>query len=292
MAREILPFYPMISTKMTPNIIKIIAGVLLLPLIVSGQTLDPDITINAERLDPTKQAVLQTLERDLTDYINNYDYTDDTYGTIVPLVMRIYIQQASETSSNITFNAQVLVTNGTDQRYFDSGWEFPYNSGQVLRHNVYNPLTGVIDFYAYLILGGEVDTYGKLSGTPYYNAANEIANQAKSSSYSTGWRNRINRLDDLQSHRDLRLLKYTFFDAYWDYQESNIEEAKIGFNDAMDLLKKILNHNREDKYTKIFLDGQAENFAWLAAKLKDATALQTLTTLDPDNKDTYQSYLQ
>ncbi|MBS1271330.1 MAG: hypothetical protein MAGBODY4_00459 [Candidatus Marinimicrobia bacterium] len=277
---------------MRTNIVKIVILWLALPLMAIGQKLDPDITINAERLDPTKQAVIQTLERDITDYISTYDYTDDTYGTVIPLVMRIHIQQASETNSNIIFNAQILVTNGTDQRYFDTSWEFPYNSGLVFRHNVYNPLTGVIDFYCYIVLAGEVDTYGKLAGTPYYNAANEIANQARGSSYNTGWRNRIQRLDDLQNHRDLRLLKYTFFDAYWDYQESNIKDAKIGFKDAMDLLKKILNHNREDKYTKIFLDGQAKNFAWLAAKLKDAKALQALANLDPDNEETYQSYLQ
>lgn len=266
--------------------------VLLLPIFGSGQVLDPDISINAERLEPTQQSILQNLETDLEEYITSYDYTEDTYGTVVPFILQIYIQQASESGSDVTFTAQLMITNGGDQRYFDKGWEFPYNTGQVLQHEVYSPLTSVVDFYAYLVLAGEVDTYGKLAGTQYYNAASEIANQARTSGYNKGWRDRITRLDDLKNHRDLRMLKYTFFDAYWDYQESKIKDAKIGFNDAIRLVQEILGKNLQDKYTKMFLNGQAENFAWLAAKLEDAEALRTLAELNPKNKETYNSYLQ
>ena len=280
---------------MTQFIKHTITGIIItvaLPCLLLAQRLDPDITISADRLDPTKQAVLRTLEQDLKEYISTYDYTDDTYGTVVPIILQIYVQQATDSGSDIIFTAQILVTNGTDQRYFDSSWEFPYNSGQILQHNIYSPLTGVIDFYAYLILAGEVDTYGKLAGTQFYNAAMEIATQARNAAYNTGWRTRINRLDDLQTHRNLRLLKYTFFDAYWDFQESNIKDAKIGFEQALNLVQEILGRNREDKYTKIFLEGQAENFAWLAAKLNKPRALQSLSKIDPENKDIYQSFLQ
>jgi len=261
------------------------------PFVLFGQKLNAKITVQADRLEPTYQNALQNLASDLEQYINNYDYSDNTYNTVIPFIMQIYVQQTNDTGSDVTFSSQVLVTNGTDQRYFDKQWEFPYTNGQTFQHGIYTPITSVVDFYSYLLLAGEVDKYGKLSGTPYYNSAQDVANQGNKSSYG-GWRSRFNRLDDLQNQRELRLLKYTFFDAYWDFQESNVRDAKIGFETSMDLLRKIFNHNEDDKYTKIFLDGQAEKFAWLAKQLKNRVALTNLISMDPDNKDIYQSYLQ
>lgn len=258
---------------------------------VRGQQLKATVTVQADRLDPTYQNYLENFKYDVEQYINNYEYTDGTYGTQVPVTYNVYIEQASETGSQTTYSAQLLVTDGSNQRYFDKNWEFSYSSGQVYQHGIYTPVTAVVDFYAYLLLAGEVDTYGRLAGTPYYNTALSIANQASRSGLGTGWRDRLKLLDDLQNHRDLRSLKYTFFDAYWDYQESSVADARIGFTDTMDLIQKILDHNRDDKYTKIFLEGTADKVGWLAAQLKNYDALKTLSTIDPDNKNVYQRYL-
>jgi len=258
---------------------------------IYGQQIEADITVHAKRLEPTYQNTLQTLQEDLEEYVNNYEYTDNTYNTTVPMIVQIYVQQANESGTEISFSAQLLVTNGTDQRYFDKSWEFPYSAGNMFQHGSYHPITGVIDFYAYILLAGEVDTYAKLGGTPYYNSAQEIANQSGSSGYNTGWRSRLQRLNDLQDHRKLRLLRFTFYDAYWDLQESSLEDARAGLQQSMELIREILGRNRGDKYTKIFLDGNVDKFGWLAQELGNTEALQTLTDLDPDNKSTYQSYL-
>ncbi len=255
------------------------------------QKLESTINIQADRLDPSQQSKLQTLTQDLEQYINSYDYTDNAFGTKVPITYQIFIQAAAQSGANDVYTAQVLVTNGVDQRYFDKSWEFPYAPGQILKHEIYSPLTGVIDYYAYLVLAGTVDTYAKLAGTQYYNSAQEIINLAENSGFSKGWRDRIDKLNILQNHRDFRVMKYEFFDAYWDIQEDKAKDARVSFKDTMDLLNKIFNANRDDKYTKIFLAGQADKFAWVAAKLGDAKALETLSRVDPDNKDTYQSYL-
>jgi len=256
---------------------------------LAAQTLTPSITVQAERLDPGYQADLNNLQNDILQYMSEYDYTDNVYNTTIPVVYQIYLEQARETGTQTTFNAQLLVTNGSDQRYFDDSWEFPYNSGQIFQHGIYNAITAVIDFYAYLVLAGEVDKYGKLAGTTYYNTAQEITNRA--GGLGRGWSDRIQRLDDLENHRDLRLLKYTFFDAYWDYQEANYSDARIGFQSAIDLIQKILDRNRDDKYTMIYLDGQARVIAQLAADLEIYTALETMIALNPSNEAVYQEFL-
>ncbi len=208
------------------------------------------------------------------------------------MIVEVYVQQVSESGSELSFSAQLLVTNGTDQRYFDKSWEFPYSAGQMFQHGMYHPVTGVLDFYAYILLAGEVDTYAKLGGTSYYNSALEVVTNGQSSGYGSGWRNRRQRLNDLQDHRNLRLLRFTFFDAYWNYQEGSVEDARSGFDGSIDLMKEILNRNRDDKYTKIFLDGNADKVGWLGRQLNRKAALKQLAKMDPDNEDIYLSHLQ
>lgn len=50
--------------------------------------------------------------------------------------------------------------------------------------NKFDPLMSFINFYVYLILGFDYDTYSQLSGTNYFQRAMSICNQA---SGSIGW---------------------------------------------------------------------------------------------------------
>jgi len=269
----------------------ILAAFLAIPLLVSAQEIDADITMQTERLDGSEQQNLENLRFDLEQYIESYEYTDNAYNTVIPFIVQIYIQSCSQSATENIYSATLLITNGTDQRYYDKSWEFSYREGTNFQHNIYHPVTGVIDFYVYLVIAGEVDTYGKLAGTPYYNQALEISNKGGSTGFASGWRDRVRRLDDLKNHRDLRLLKFSFFDAYWDFQESNIRDAQIGFTESLDLLQDIFQVNSDDKYTKVFLDGQADKIGWLAEQLDRRDALRRLINMDPDNEDIYRVYM-
>ncbi len=273
------------------KIIVVCTLVFLVPSMGLSQQLDADITIQSERLDASERQNLENMQYDLEQYLESYEYTDNAYGTVIPFIVQVYIQSGSQTATENVYSATLLVTNGTDQRYYDKSWEFSYREGTTFQHNVYHPVTGVIDFYVYLIIAGEVDTYGKLAGTPYFNQALEISNQGGSTGFASGWRDRVRRLDDLKNHRDLRLLKFTFFDAYWDYQEKNIRDAQIGFTESLNLLQEIFAVNSDDKYTKVFLDGQADKIGWLAEQLDRRDALRRLISMDPDNEDIYQVYM-
>ena len=71
-------------------------------------------------------------------------------------------------------------------RIFDDKWEFTYLKNQPIykNENKLDPLMSFINFYVYLILGFDYDTYSQLSGTNYFQRAMSICNQA---SGSIGW---------------------------------------------------------------------------------------------------------
>jgi hypothetical protein len=63
----------------------------------------------------------------------------------------------------------------------DSNWRFQYNRGQplIFNPNSFNALTSLLDFYAYMILGYDYDTFSELGGTPHFERAREISELAQ-----------------------------------------------------------------------------------------------------------------
>src|SRR6185369_8258596 len=75
-------------------------------------------------------------------------------------------------------------------RVKDATWEFDYLRGQPLTRDEfrYDPLLSFLDYYAYMIIGYDADTYKVGDGTPYFEKSFEIVNRAKSGgSGSKGW---------------------------------------------------------------------------------------------------------
>jgi hypothetical protein len=65
-------------------------------------------------------------------------------------------------------------------RILDEKWEFIYQPGQRMRHDEFSaePLTDFLDFYAYLIIGMDLESYETGSGDPSFRKALNICNGA------------------------------------------------------------------------------------------------------------------
>ena len=104
--------------------------------------------------------------------------------------IRARIQVLIETVQKKTFEkiykAQFLISSESGENFYDKIWEFPYEPSFPLEHSksLFDPLTHFLDFYAYMILAGELDTYDLLQGTPLYDRALDIASQGVLSQYS------------------------------------------------------------------------------------------------------------
>src|SRR5258706_990961 len=75
-------------------------------------------------------------------------------------------------------------------RLLDDSWEFDYTRYQPFIHNdiSFNPLLSFVDFYMYLVLGYDFDTYGSLDGTPYFQKAMDIVSKSRGApNAGKGW---------------------------------------------------------------------------------------------------------
>ena len=264
------------------------------PDIVMAQSVICEVSVEATRLTPKEQNDLRNLARSMESYINEFEYTDESYDVTFEMKMQVFVETVSEAGSEKLYHAQVAISNNYDQRYFDKRWIFVYRPNDPLYHSgVFHTITSFLDFYVNLQLGGEFDLIEPLQGSRYYSAAREIAGRAKTSSYSQGWKNRAIRVDELTSNWRLREAKGKYSDfLYFLSEENKPDEALKNFRDFLKLFSDIFDLNSLDKYSIEFLNAHTTELCDALFYYRDPDLYEDLITVNPTNRKTYQSYIE
>ena len=162
-----------------------------------GQELDCQVSVNYESIDATEYAFLDDLPQRIEEYMNQQSWTEDRFQNYerIECSMTIYVLEALSLTE---FRTRLVVATrrpiyGTTQtttvtRFNDANWQFTYAQGQPLLSDLqrYDPLTSVLDFYAFVMLGYDYDTFSEEGGTPYFEEARRLVNLAQSSG-AAGW---------------------------------------------------------------------------------------------------------
>lgn len=276
-----------------------------------GQELACRVQIDRSQLSGSEFSFLDDLERRVEEYMNTQNWTEDRFLPFeqVACSMQIVVLEAVSLSE---FRARLIVTarrpiHDTAQstivvRLNDPEWQFEYGRGTSLTHdlNQYDPLTSVLDFYAYVILGYDYDTFSELGGTPHLETARRIADEAKGSG-DPGWstvstdRNRRQLIDELlaQRHQPLRRAYYRYHLQGLDRFVKDPEAARKSVFDVVETLRE-LSRNVSNSYpldiffstkyqelTAIFADGDLSNRAY-----------NLLTQIDPSHSSEYEELAQ
>jgi len=261
-----------------------------MPVYAMAQVIAAKVEIDYEHLPMEEHKYLENFSEQIEDYLNNYSWTDDEYETDVEVNINIIIETVTEKSFERIYKTQFLIKSGTGESFYDKEWEFPYQQGYFFEHNKvqFDPLCNFLDYYAYLILAGELDIYGTALGTPFYDAAQDIANRGILSQYSRGWNNRISELLKITNvrTRPLREAKPDFFEAVYLLEEGKIERAKqYGFK-VLDAIEKVIREQPNNRYLRLFFDAHYIKFAQIFKE--DEEALNRLIGYDNKHRETYR----
>ncbi len=163
----------------------------------SAQELLCTIRVEFSSLGGNEFDFLNDLEDEIEQYYNNRAWTDDRFREIERIDCNVRIE-ILEAQGLDRFTAQIVVgarrpiyaTRSSTQimQVSDTDWQFQYNRGQplIFDTNRYDSLTSLLDFYAFMILGYDYDTFSELGGTPYFEQAREISELAQSQG-DPGW---------------------------------------------------------------------------------------------------------
>jgi hypothetical protein len=243
--------------------------------------------------------------------MNSQRWTDDEFlpHERIACSLQIVILESVSLSE---FRARLIVTSrrpihGTSQstvvtRINDSEWQFEYGRGTSLNFNVqqYNPLTSVLDFYAYVILGYDYDTFSERGGTEHFETARRIANLAEGSG-DPGWsavgsqRNRRQLISDLlsQRHRPLREVYYRYHLNGLDRFVKDPPAARETVMETVETLQT-LDRNLTNSYPlDLFFSTKYQELTSIFAEGDlGSQAYNLLTQIDPSHSSEYNRLVE
>ncbi|MCE1190156.1 MAG: DUF4835 family protein [Ignavibacteria bacterium] len=211
---------------------KIFALIFLFACAAAGfaQELDATVTVNFQNLPQLNKENLVRFENDLKNYVNSTRFSGQEWRyQKIKCSFNISINTATGDNS---YMAQVVVISQRNihktsdftmlLRIFDNNWSFNYEKNQQLISNptTFNSLLSFIDYYALLIIGMENDSWDKLSGTPFFAKANEIALMGANTPQKKGWEstsgtyNRRDFTENLLSEK-YRVVREAFADYHY-----------------------------------------------------------------------------
>jgi hypothetical protein len=170
--------------------------VLISPYLYS-QELNCNVIVNFQNVPVKNRELLVDFKNVVENYMNTTRFTDLNWdGDKIDCSLNIFFTSAG---SDVSYSAQIVVVsqrpvfqstrNSALLTLNDAEWSFNYEVGQSMYANfdAFDALTSLLDFYALIIVGFDMDTWEEFGGTPYFKKAFDIVNLASTSSNKTGW---------------------------------------------------------------------------------------------------------
>lgn len=199
----------------------------LFPSFLLAQELNFKVIVNADQIQTTDRAIFKDMERAFANFLNTRKWTTDTYknyekinGTLFLNITKMPSIGVFAANAQITAARPVFNTNYETVlfNFADREWEFEYIESFPLEYNdntYIGNLTSMMAFYAYIVLGMDYDSFSELGGTPYFQKALTVVNNAQSSN-RPGWqalgsnRNRYALIENLNNPQMVELRKNTY----------------------------------------------------------------------------------
>ncbi|MFB6272707.1 MAG: DUF4835 family protein [Salinibacter sp.] len=308
-----LPFPAVVQLFETFCVVGLLLAAGLVAPPVEAQELDCRVQIDDSQIGGVESdyAFLDDLEQKMQEYLNKRDWTDDQFlpHERISCSMQVVLLEAVSISE---FRARLAVTSrrpiyGTSQssivlRVNDPEWRFEHTRGASLQYDLdrYNSLTSVLDFYAFLILGYDYDTFSPLGGTPYFEKARAVADRAEGngdpgwSSVGTG-QNRVQLLSDLldQRHEPLRRVYYKYHRKGLDRFVNKTDAARQSVLEALKTMQKLTQRLSRSYALDVFFQTKYEELTALFSGSDLASqAHGLLVQMDPSHSSTYDKLTQ
>lgn len=267
-----------------------------------AQELKAVVIINAEQTGKADLQVFKTLERSLTEFINNTRWTDRDFKQQERIDCSFNII-VSEVDSN-SFLATVQVQSarpiyGSDYtspvfNYNDRSFNFNYTEFQPL---IFNPnsfdsnLVSVMAFYAYTIIGFDANSFKQADGIKYFQTARQIVTTAAPSNErgwnaSDGAQSRFRLNEDLLSpnFKEFSNVIYDYHRKGLDLMSFDVKLSKNNIAEAVIQLKEMYKRRPNNFLTRVFFDSKAEEITSIFSggpQVNIVDLLETLNRISP-----------
>ena len=278
-----------------------------------AQELNCNININSEQVEGSNKSVFVTLKKSISEFVNNRKWTELTYANTerIECTMNIIVKKMDID----VFTAEIQVQSrrpvynssyySTLFNFKDNNFTFKYKEFDQLEMNentITSNLTAVLAYYAYIIIGYDMDSYSRLGGTPYFLAAENIVNSAQGADL-TGWKafespkNRyalVNNLTD-EAFKKFRSFVYDYHRLGLDEMMSNSANARGKIAEGLPLIREANRARPSAIIISTFMDAKSDELVNIFSKgnQKEKTdAVEILSDVNPTQTSRYEKILK
>ena len=260
-----------------------------------GQFVEVNVDLDMRRLSEGDRQLFNSMAVDMKHYYLNTQFSQDVSDLKMNIDVHLVLESVSQGGSQTTINAQAIFTNNEDQYFYAKDIQFPYSKGQkIIFTSSFDPLSSLLNYYAFMFIATELDTWSYLGGTAFFNRAVELSDMGKDSDWPQGWDDRWKKTRKIKNNQELRSMRYNFFKALDAVSATKVDInlIKISMYTFYEDLQAIDKKWGSNKETLKFLDAYHVSIAELLAVLQIREGLELLIVYDHDNKKVYESYLK
>jgi hypothetical protein len=281
---------------------------------LDAQELKCSVQVLTQKVQGTNKQVFETLQNAMFEFMNNRVWTNHVFGADERIecnfVFNITEQiSADEFKGDLQIQVRRPVYNSSYNsvalNFKDNDIHFQYVEYQPLEFNPtthLSNLTSILAFYAYVVIGLDYDTFGLEGGTPFFEMAQQIVNNAQNAPQrgwkafeSTSRRNRywlVNSLMD-EDYKNVRRFFYTYHRRGLDLMDSKVDQGRSEIAESLKLLQDVY-RNKPDPFLfplQIVFDAKSDEFVNVFSEGQTAEKNRVhaiLTEIDPANSSKYE----
>lgn len=281
----------------------------LLAASAAAQELNCRVEVNSDKITGTNKSVFTTLQEAITSYMNDTKFTAAQYSPIEKIECTLFFTIKEYDGDKMTGDIQVQATRPAYNASYttnlinfrDSKVEFTYSEGEPLTFNETNmesQLTAILNFYAYMIIAIDTDSFAPRGGEAAWDRVKTIVQQAQSSG-ETGWRafdDNKNRAAVLDAYTDpstqqLRDMVYKYHREGIDQMSVSPDKGRAAITESLETLKNIYNVAPMSVGLSMFRDSKLDELVNVYTKGSQEErdrVVEILSSLYPTDQDRIQ----
>ena len=224
----------------------------------TAQELQVKISINSSQVEGSDKSVFENLQQTLEQWMNDKQWTELQFqkNERINVNFNITVSKYDKANNRFTCTAMIQANRPvynsayTTTLYNNKDGDFNFDFAQFDQLNfneemIDNQLTALMAYYAYLIIGLNLDSFGPLAGTEVLQRCMNLTNNAQDLGFS-GWKafedskNRFAIINDYldEAMKPFRQMQYDYYRKGLDEMSNNAERGRINVSEALELLKQ------------------------------------------------------
>ena len=218
-----------------------------------------EVEVNSDKITDGSREIFNELQEKVTDYMNTTKWTNAIFGTNEKIHCKLMFTISSWDNSSGLMKGDLQIQSSRPVynssyttaiiNFKDAKVDFNFETGQQLvfsEMEMQDNLTAILNFWAYMIIALDFDTFELKGGDPYYELAANIVRMAQSTGES-GWKafeDNTNRNAVLSAFTDtqtspIRDILYEYHRLGLDQMVVTVDKGRATITHTLENLGKI-----------------------------------------------------